>query len=81
MNVRKLSYDHAFVIIRDWLAECNAIRKLDFDPDQRIKHDLRSAIRIGYLPIRFSVLKVENIELYGLISNVVRKPHLTEHGY
>lgn len=81
MNVKKLSYDQAFVIVKGWLAECNGIRKLDFNPDQRIKYDLRSAIRIGYLPISFTVLKVENIGLYGLISNVIRKPYLTEHGY
>jgi hypothetical protein len=69
INIKKLTYDDAFNVIKNWLDSCDNINPLDFDANVKIKDALRAAIRIGYLPIGFSDLKLENGELYGHISN------------
>ena len=68
INIRKLAYDDAFNITKNWLDRCDKIRPLDFNANVRIKDALRSATRVGYLPIGFSSLKSENEELYRYIS-------------
>ena len=69
INIRKLAYDHAFNIIKNWLNNCDKVRPLDFNPNIKIKEALKSATRVGYLHIGFSDLKLENRELYKHISN------------
>jgi hypothetical protein len=68
INVKKLSNDEAFNIIKDWLNECDKITLLDFSAYDKIKTTLRAAIRVGYLPLSFDKLKIENKELYHTIS-------------
>jgi len=36
INVRELSKDEAFNVIRDWLNKCHQLRKLDFNPEDKI---------------------------------------------
>ncbi len=69
MNIKKISYEEAFGAIMDWLKECANIARMDFNPNDRIKCNLRAALRVGYLPIGFSNLRDENRELYNLISS------------
>ena len=69
MNIKKLAYEEAFDIIRDWLNKCGSSRKLDFKPDYLIKYNLNNAKRIGYLPIGLDKLKEENNDLYQIVSN------------
>ena len=69
INIRKLSYDDAFNVMKSWLDRCDKIRPLDFNANVRIKDALRAATRVGYLHIGFSDLKSENQELYKQISN------------
>jgi Primase X len=45
INIKKLSYDEAFDQMRNWLANCDRVRRLDFNIDQRIKGNLRAAIK------------------------------------
>jgi Primase X len=69
VNIRKLTYDDAFNAIKNWLDSCDKVRPLDFNANIKIKDALRAASRVGYFPIRFSDLKLENGELYRHISN------------
>ncbi len=65
MNVRKLSHEEAFNVLRDWLNKCHQLKRLDFNVNQKIKNDLESVI--SYRPISFSNLKEENRELYNTL--------------
>jgi hypothetical protein len=67
INFRKLSYEDAFSIIRDWLHKCDKLKPL-VGVNSRIKSYLSAAARVGYLPISFSDLKTENRQLAELIS-------------
>jgi hypothetical protein len=69
INIRKLTYDDAFNIIKNWLDGCDNLNPLNFNAHVRIKHALIAATRVGYRPMGFSDLKVENGELYRHISN------------
>ena len=70
INIKKLEYKHAYDMIKGWLDRCDSKRKLDFDADYQIKYTLKSAISSGYLPISFDSLKIDNPDLYKLISFV-----------
>jgi hypothetical protein len=67
MNVRELSKDEAFNVIRDWLNKCHQLRRLNFNVDQKIRYDLDAVS--SYRPISFNNLKEENIDLYSLVSS------------
>jgi hypothetical protein len=68
INIKKLSYNEAFSIIKDWLNKCGTLRMLDFIPDYLIKYNLNNAKRIGYLPISIDKLNIENKQLYHMIN-------------
>jgi hypothetical protein len=67
INVRKVTYNDAFDIIKDWLSKCDSVCRLDFSAGYKIKYDLHTAAKIGYYPIGFDKLKKENRGLHGLI--------------
>lgn len=69
INIKKMSYEEALNIIKDWLGKCDKITPLDFSVNNKIKVNLTAAGKVGYLPIGFSDLKAENRELYCIISN------------
>jgi Primase X len=66
INVRKLSHEDAVSIIREWLDKCDKLRPLVGVID-RIKPNLSAAARVGYLPISFINLKIQNKQLADLI--------------
>ena len=72
INIKKLSYDEAFNIIKHWLYNCDKIIPLDFNTNTKIKETLRASITVGYLPMSFRDLKIENGELYNFISKRIR---------
>jgi non-catalytic primase subunit PriX-like protein len=67
INIRKLSYEEASTLAKQWLDLCSKKRPLDFNPDIKIRDCLKAAARIGYLLIASSTLKEENSELYNLV--------------
>jgi hypothetical protein len=69
INIKKLTYDDAFNVAKDWLNKCDKIRPLDFNVNAKINDSLRGATSVGYLPMAFSNLKEENAELYTGISS------------
>jgi Primase X len=69
VNIKKMAYDDAFSIMKNWLDSCDKIRPLDFNANVKIKDALKAATRVGYLPMAFDDLKAEERELYRDISN------------
>lgn len=65
LNKLGLSYDESISIMRGWLDKCDKLRKLDFNPNQRIKASLNHSM--GFLPISHENLKVENERFYHLL--------------
>ncbi|TLX87322.1 MAG: DNA primase noncatalytic subunit PriX [Thaumarchaeota archaeon] len=68
INIRKISYDDAFSIIREWLTKCNELRHLDSNFDYRIKNSLYTAIKKQTLPMRLDTLENKNRELHRLLT-------------
>jgi|GEM_PF-1458895 len=57
INVRKLSSNESTQILRDWLNKCNSLRKLDFDPNEKIRDNLK---HVGnFYPIGIQKLKID----------------------
>ena len=74
INVKRLSVDEAFKIICKWLDECNDLKPLDFDIENKINNCLTNDVDKGYLPISLDnpekepkTLKTENRELYNIL--------------
>jgi hypothetical protein len=64
LNIRKLSEQEITYIIKDWLNQCNQLRRLDFSYSQKVKEGIEGAAE-GYLPISWEKLKEENDRLYN----------------
>jgi hypothetical protein len=64
ISIKKLSYDEAFNIIKDWLNKCDSIKRLDSNFNYRIKYALENSIKRDYLPIKFETLKEKNRALF-----------------
>lgn len=74
INIRKMPYDEAFVIIKIWLEKCSSLRQLDHNFDYKIKYALNNAIRKQRLPMKFNTLASKNKQLYDLLSGKMQKP-------
>lgn len=68
INIKKLPYESASTVLRDWLKKCSRLRMLDPNFDYRVKCSLNPAVRKSQLPIRFSTLESRNNELHNLLS-------------
>ena len=68
INIRKISYDNSFSIIKKWLTTCNELRHLDSNFDDRIKTSLYTAMRKQTLPMRLDTLEDRNRELHRLLT-------------
>jgi hypothetical protein len=68
LNVRGMSYEQAFNIIREWLDRCSQQkRRLDFHPKSKIDEGLKGVAKKGYFPIGLDKLKTENDRFYSLL--------------
>lgn len=67
VNIKKLSCNDAFMVIKNWLSRCSELRKLDGSFDYIIKYSLNTSIRKRQLPMKFSTLEIKNKELYDLL--------------
>ena len=68
INIKKISYDDSFSLIKDWLMKCNELRDLDSDFDYRIKGSLYNAMRKQTLPMRLDTLEKKNMKLHRLLT-------------
>jgi Primase X len=66
LNIRKLSELDATSIMAEWLNQCDQVRRLDFNYNQKIREAIEGAAK-GFLPISREKLKEENTGLYYLL--------------
>ncbi len=66
VNIKEFTNDKAIAILMEWLNMCNDLKKLNFEPSQRIKENMKYVK--NYLPIRKTKLKEENPETYNLLT-------------
>ena len=69
LNIRRLSEQEVTDNIRDWLNQCNQLRRLDFNYKQKIKDGIDGA-KEGYLPVGREKLRNENSRLYFLLQDI-----------
>jgi Primase X len=69
INIKNLSYEESYNIIKEWLDKCGSLKPLDFSLSYYIKHNLNSATRVRYFPMKFDDLKIENIKLYNVLKD------------
>jgi non-catalytic primase subunit PriX-like protein len=64
VNIRKLANEEVETILNEWLQKCSNLRKIDFNPQIKIKDDLKNVKK--YLPPSKEKLKNEYKELYHI---------------
>ncbi len=69
VNIKKLSYEESYKILKSWLEKCNRLRELSFNADREIKNKLRYVKQ--YNPISFKTLEIDNEDLYLLLKKKV----------
>ncbi|MGA9843677.1 MAG: DNA primase noncatalytic subunit PriX [Nitrososphaeraceae archaeon] len=72
LNVKNLTREECYSVIKDWLDKCNKLERLNFNPKIKIKEGLKGASK-GYYPISLEKLKKENNSLYEMIMNRFKK--------
>ena len=69
VNIKKLSNEESTKILRYWLDKCDSLsgRKLDFNPNQKIKNELKYVK--NYFPLGVQKLKTDNeyTDLYQIL--------------
>lgn len=71
INVRKLSYEESYTIIKNWLDRCDKLENLDNyrNFEYRIKYALKNAVNKGIGPMSKEKIKTDSTysELYQLL--------------
>jgi non-catalytic primase subunit PriX-like protein len=68
LNVKKLTKEESYSVIKNWLDKCDILEKLNFNAKIKIREGLRGASK-GYFPISIEKLKEENKALYDIVTN------------
>ena len=69
VNIRNLSPNDSFQILKEWLNKCNSLRKIDFNPNQKIKDSLKH-VRSFY-PLGIKKLKTD--EEYNKLYQILKE--------
>jgi Primase X len=70
INVKHINPDQAYAIMKDWSLRCNEIMPLSpsvREYDNKIRNDIKEAIKSGKAPIGDKLLKDMNNELYKMV--------------
>ena len=75
INIKKLSYQESYQIIREWLDKCNSLQKLDNYSNfvnYRIHYALKTAVSKGIGPMSLYKIKTDNKyrNLYTLLLKI-----------
>lgn len=71
ISIKKLRYEDAYFRIKEWLAGCNSLRKLDPAFEYKIKYSLNKASSTSQLPLKFETLKKKNKQLFDAIKQMM----------
>jgi Primase X len=66
LNVKRLSNEEVYSIMKGWLDKCNELERLNFNAKAKIKEGLKGASK-GYYPISMEKLKEEDKSLHDII--------------
>jgi hypothetical protein len=66
LNVRKLTREEAYSVMKDWLNKFDKLERLNFNAKSKIIEGLRGANK-GYYPISLEKRKEENKTLYDIV--------------
>jgi hypothetical protein len=66
LNVKHLSEEDTFNILKEWLEKCDELKRLSFAPEPKIYSTIKG--NKGYKPISFSKLKEENNNLFNILT-------------
>lgn len=69
VNIRKLSNEKSFNLLREWLHKCNSKRELDFNPNQKIRDNLKYVGKFNPIGIQKLKTDADNINFYNLLKN------------
>lgn len=73
INVKQLSFEESYTIIRNWLDKCNELKRLDNyrNFDYRIKYALKIALNKGIPPMSLTKIRTESTysKLYQILKN------------
>ena len=67
INIKKLSYEEAYLVLKEWLEKCSQIRNLDFSINSELKNRLKKVN--NFYPISYNKLIEENKDVLDLIYN------------
>ena len=69
VNIRKLSYEESFQILKEWLDKCNSEsgKQLDFNPNQKIKDELKYVKNYFLLGVQKIKTDNEYTDLYQIL--------------
>ena len=83
INIKQLSFEESYTIIRNWLNKCNELRTVDNyrDFDYRIRYDLKNALNKGIPPMTKEKIKTDSTysDLYQLLKNKDSNLKLTDN--
>lgn len=71
VNIQKLPLNDSFQILKHWLNKCNSIRRLDFNPHQKIKDNLNHVGNFYPLGIRKLKTDEKYSKLYQLLKDKI----------
>lgn len=66
-NTRRLSKEETVTILEIWLQKCDYLRKIDFNPSEYVKNDLRRVK--SYWPPKLGILQEQRPELYRMLKS------------
>jgi hypothetical protein len=67
INVKRLPYDAALIIINTWLSKCGKLRQLDQNFEYMIRYALKYSAKNGQRPLKLDTLKMKNKSLYDVV--------------
>jgi hypothetical protein len=70
INVKHLSYEQAYAVIKNWLLKCSEVERLSPSIrafDIQVKHNIKDVQKSGKIPIGEKLLKDMNEELYKVL--------------
>ena len=71
VNIRKLSQNDSLSILKEWLNKCNSLQKLDFNPNQKIKDNLKYVGNFYPLGIKKLKTDEEYNKLYLILNEKI----------
>jgi hypothetical protein len=67
VNIKQYDYDAAYLKLSRWLDNCGKMRRLDFNPRDRISYALKRSLRTGIKPMKLETMKNNYCDMYRMV--------------